>query len=477
MNYFTKTTALSGLKLSLLTAALLSNWGAMAQNAPNELPTSAAPKSHLPKDEVQNSDAQKFPLQHQSWGATIEQAEREDVLEKNPRNVILWAGSSYAKEYHSPRGHQFAVADVSHTLRTGVAPKAGEKGLSASCWTCKSPDAPRLIGELGFEGYAAKNFTDLGAEMKSVVYCSDCHESGSAKLTLPRPHAKDAMAKIHLPFEQQNATMQSAQVCGQCHVTYYFRPEKSNVVNIPWIFGNTADEIEKYYDTRRFYEWVHPLSKAPMLKARHPEFEHWSRSKHAEVGVTCVTCHMPSAQDKKGNEFTNHKVDKALPNFETSCKGCHSSKDKLETKLTDLKTEIDNKAHAVEDLLVKAHYEAKAAWVAGATWEQMNDPIMDIRHSQWRWDFAMSSHGLYAHNPKEGRQLLDTALEQAKSARTSLAEVLKQLNSEVYYPDISTKAKAQEAIGLNEAELIKEKQQFIKEEIDKNWDPVAHRGY
>ncbi|WP_258405949.1 ammonia-forming cytochrome c nitrite reductase subunit c552 [Shewanella acanthi] len=429
-------------------------------------------------DESQQAMAEKYPQQYQSWDATLEQKEREDVLAKNPHNIILWAGSSYAKEYHSPRGHQFAVADVAQTLRTGVAPKAGDKGLSASCWTCKTPDAPRLINELGFEGYAAKNFTDLGREIKSVVYCTDCHEAGTEKLSLPRPHAKDAMAKIHLPFEEQNASMKGAQVCGQCHVTYYFRPEKSNIVNIPWIFGNTADLIEKYYDTRRFYEWIHPLSQTPMLKARHPEFEHWSRSKHAEVGVTCVTCHMPAAEDDKGNAFTSHKVDKALPNFDVSCKGCHSSQEAMTTKLSNLKKQIETKAHEVEDLLVKAHYEAKAAWGAGANWEQMNDVIMDIRHSQWRWDFAMSSHGIYAHNPDEAMQLLTKASEQAKSARAGLAKVLKQLKVEqVSYPDISTKEKAQQAVGLVEADLVKEKQQFIEDEINKHWDPIAKRGY
>ena len=424
------------------------------------------------------SNQQQFPNQYQSWQATSEQVEREDMLANYPASIILWAGSSFAKEYHSPRGHQFAVADVAHTLRTGVAPEPGEKGLSASCWTCKTPDAPRLIEELGFEGYSAKNFTDLGKEIQSVVYCSDCHESGNKKLALPRPHAQDAMAKIQLPFDKQDTNMQGAQVCGQCHVTYYFRPEKSNVVNIPWIFGSTADDIEKYYDTRRFFEWIHPISRTPILKARHPDFEHWSRSKHAEVGVTCITCHMPTQQDAKGVEFTSHKVDKALPHFDSSCSSCHSSKTKIEAKLAANKLTIETKAREVEGLLVKAHYEAKAAWDAGAKWEQMNAPIMAIRHGQWRWDFAMSSHGLYAHNPTEGKQLLDKAFEQASDARKQLAGILKQLNvTQVSYPDISTKQKAQQAIGIVEADLVKEKQKFIEEEINKNWHPVAKFGY
>jgi nitrite reductase (cytochrome c-552) len=420
----------------------------------------------------------KFPQQYDSWQATEEQTERDDILAQYPANIILWAGSSFAKEYHSPRGHQFAVADVTHTLRTGVAIAEGDKGLSASCWTCKTPDAPRLIKEMGIQGFSGANFVDLGREIKSVVYCSDCHVDGSAELALPRPHAQNAMAKIKLPFDQQDRSMQGAQVCGQCHVSYYFQPENNNKVNIPWIFGSTADAIEKYYDTRRFYEWIHPISKTPILKARHPEFEHWSRSAHAKQGVTCITCHMPPATDEKGATFTDHKVGGALDNFDRSCANCHSSKAAITKKLDKTKANIDAKSRNVESLLIKAHYEAKAAWDAGATWPQMNDAIMAIRHSQWRWDFATASHGMYAHNPKEGIELLDKSTEQVTYAREALARILSQLSvTEVEYPDYSTKEKAHAAIGFIEADAIKAKQAFIKQEVDKYWQPVAKKGY
>lgn len=420
----------------------------------------------------------KYPQQYDSWLATSEQTARTDMLASYPAAVILWAGSSFAKEYNSPRGHHFAVADVTHTLRTGVTPDAGKKGLSASCWTCKTPDAPRLMNELGVEGFSAKNFTELGREIKSVVYCNDCHENGSAKLALPHPHAQDAMAKVHLPFDKQDINMQGSQVCGQCHVTYYFQPERSNKVNIPWIFGSSADLIEKYYDTRRFYEWIHPISKTPILKARHPEFEHWSRSEHAKQGVSCVSCHMPEVNDDKGNRFTDHKVSKALDHYQQVCQSCHGDQQAFMVKLESGKQQIDIKAREVEGLLVKAHYEAKAAWDAGGSWPIMNDAIMGIRHSQWRWDFAMASHGLYAHNPQEGNDLLDAALVQVKAARKSLAEILSMLEvKQVEYPDISTKESAQQAVGIALEKLTQEKQAFIKQEVDKHWPEVSQHGY
>ncbi|GLP96552.1 ammonia-forming cytochrome c nitrite reductase subunit c552 [Paraferrimonas sedimenticola] len=415
---------------------------------------------------------QKYPVQTEQWQQTKASYEREDMLEKHPATVILWAGSAYAKEFHSPRGHQFAVTDVSHTLRTGVAPEAGEKGMSASCWTCKTPQAWQLMQKHGEQGYAGANFTDFGSQIEQVVYCSDCHQGDKGALALPRPHAKRAMEKVQLPFAKQKHSMQASQTCGQCHVTYYFQPEASNQVNIPWIFGNTVDEIEKYYDTRRFYEWIHPISQTPMLKARHPEFEHWSRSKHAAQGVGCVDCHMAASTD---GSPASHKVGGAWELFDSNCTSCHTNKEKTKSKLEANKAWVEQARTKVEDLLVKAHYEAKAAWDAGATWPQMNTAIMAIRHSQWRWDFAVSSHGVAAHNPQEAKALLNKSLEQVSLARVELAKLLATLKvDEVEYPDYSSKASAQKAIGLDMPALNQQKQDYIKATIEKQWQPVAN---
>lgn len=194
--------------------------------------------------------------------------------------------------------------------------------------------------------------------------------------------------------------------------------------------------------------------------------------------MTCITCHMPEATDKKGNTYTSHKVSKALDHFDSVCQNCHKSEKTITKSLENSKKAINAKAREVEGLLVKAHYEAQAAWDAGATWTLMNDAIMAIRHSQWRWDFAMASHGLYAHNPQEGHALLDMSIKQVKYARESLAEILKKFAvTKVEYPDISSKESAQAAVGIKLDKLTQQKQQFIKQEVDKNWSEVTRTGY
>ena len=72
-----------------------------------------------------------------------------DMLEVDPRLVVLWAGYGFSKDYNQGRGHYFAVTDVINTLRTG-APKNAEDGpMPSTCWTCKSPDVPRVMHEDG----------------------------------------------------------------------------------------------------------------------------------------------------------------------------------------------------------------------------------------------------------------------------------------------------------------------------------------
>jgi formate-dependent nitrite reductase cytochrome c552 subunit len=49
-----------------------------------------------------------------------------DMLETDPRLVVLWAGYAFSKEYKQGRGHYYAVEDVVNTLRTGAPAQASQ---------------------------------------------------------------------------------------------------------------------------------------------------------------------------------------------------------------------------------------------------------------------------------------------------------------------------------------------------------------
>ncbi|OIV68382.1 hypothetical protein BIT31_26770 [Klebsiella pneumoniae] len=74
-------------------------------------------------------------------------------------------------------------------------------------------------------------------------------------------------------------------VCGQCHVEYYF-DGKNKAVKFPWDDGMKVENMEQYYDKIAFSDWTNSLSKTPMLKAQHPEYETWTAGIHGKNNVT-----------------------------------------------------------------------------------------------------------------------------------------------------------------------------------------------
>ena len=142
--------------------------------------------------------------------------------------------------------------------------------------------------------------------------------------------------------------------------------------------------------------------------------------------------------------------------------------------VTDYQTRIMEIRLRAENLLVKAHIEAGAAWQAGAKAAEMEKALTHIRHAQWRWDFAIASHGASFHAPVESLRVLGTAVDLAGQARVELAQVLAKYNvtQPVPMPDLSTKEKAQAYIGLDMDQLRKEKEVFKKEVLPK-WDQKA----
>ena len=106
---------------------------------------------------------------------------------------------------------------------------------------------------------------------------------------------------------------------------------------------------------------------------------------------------------------------------------------------------------------------AKTAWDNGATGAEMQQALQLIRQAQWRWDFAVASHGGSFHAPVETQRILAHSLDRSMQAQLELQKTLFALGvSEVKMPDVSTKAKAQEYIGLDMKKLHNDKDNWIK---------------
>lgn len=429
-----------------------------------------------PRNEVYQN---KFKQQYASWHATDESKDNTDLLAADPNLVVLWAGYGFAKDYRAPRGHMYALTDVRATLRTGAPHAAGEGPMPMACWSCKSPDVPRVIEEQGEDGYFTGKWYKGGEDISNTIGCSDCHEKGTAKLRISRPFAERAFETIGKPFDKASRNEKQSLVCSQCHVEYYFEKteERNGFVKFPWDDGTSVEAMESYYDNIQFADWTHKISKTPMLKAQHPGYETWSSGVHGANNVSCVDCHMPKVTNAEGRKYTDHKVGNPFDRFEDTCARCHTqSKEFMVGQYEKGKAKVLELKAAAETQLVHAHFEAGAAWQAGATEAEMAPILADIRHAQWRWDFSIASHGVYAHNPTEALRILGTAVDKAASARIQLAQLLAQkgVKQPVAIPDISTKAKAQAAVGLDMEKLDAEKAQF-KQEVLPKWDAAAKK--
>ena len=407
-----------------------------------------------------------FPRQYDSYKRTAETdfasahmgSMEIDYLKKNPRMVILWAGYAFSRDYKQGRGHSHAIDDVRNSLRSTI------ETLPGTCWTCKSTDVPRVIGEIGASAFYGSNIMDMGQEINNAIGCQDCHDPQGMALRVTRPALVEAMASRGEDINDATHQEMRSLVCAQCHVEYHFKGQ-DKYLTFPWDKGFSADEMEAYYDEMNFADWVHPLSQTPMIKAQHPDYELYMTGVHAERGVSCSDCHMPY-KSEGGQKFTDHHIRSPLADTAASCAVCHRENDAvLKRDVYSRQARVIELLTLTENALVAAHVEAKAAIEAGATPEEMKPIQTLIRHAQWRWDWVSSANGYGFHSPVEAIRVLGTAVQKAESARNGLTRVLfaNGVTEPVALPDISTKELAQAYIGLDMDKIhaIKDRQQAV----------------
>ena len=418
-------------------------------------------------EEFQND----FPREYQTWRETEETdfesefngSEMVDVLEQRPEMVILWAGYAFSKDYSTPRGHMHALEDMRASLRTGAPMSATEGPQPAACWTCKSPDIPRMMQALGVDSFYNNKWAAFGAEIVNPIGCSDCHDPATMNLTITRPALIEAFERQGKDITKATVQELRSLVCAQCHVEYYFAGDKKTVT-FPWDKGFTVEAMEEYYDELDYADYTHKLSRAPILKAQHPDYEIAMMGIHGQRGVSCADCHMPY-MSVGGIKFSDHHVQSPLASIDRTCQVCHRE---TEETLRNNVYERQRKAKEIRDRLevelAAAHLEAQFAWEKGATEAEMKDALQLIRQSQWRWDFGVASHGGAFHAPQEIQRILSHGLDKALQARLSIAKVLAKhgYTDDVPLPDVSTKEKAQKYIGLDIPAEKEAKEKFLE---------------
>lgn len=425
-----------------------------------------------PRNEVWGEN---YPREFETYASTIDTSFRSkfggnaprDLLEEDPLNVVLWAGYAFSRDYNQARGHYYAINDIRSTLRTAVP-------QPATCWSCKSPDVPRLMSIMTPARFYKGSWDSLGHEVVNNIGCQDCHDPKTMNLRITRPALAEAWARQGKDINKSTRQEMRSLVCAQCHVEYYFKGKVEKYLTFPWDKGFSADAMEAYYDSVKHVDFVHKLSKAPILKAQHPDYELYRTGIHAERGVSCADCHMPY-KSEGGVKFTNHKISSPLENIAGSCQVCHRESEQTLTKnVNDRQEKITELKGLAERSLVAAHVEAAAAYAAGADSSEMVPALTLIRHAQWRWDWVSAANAVGFHSPLEAARVLGTSIQKAEAARRFITQVLIRhgASTAVPFPDLSTKSKAQAYIGLDMKKLKAEKAEFLRTVVPA-WDRKA----
>ncbi len=389
------------------------------------------------------------------WGGSF----KRDLLEEDSSNVILFAGYPFSKDYKQARGHVHAVEDVTVTgryLAADVLDKDGKvvkKATPGTCWTCKSPDVPRMMAKVGVAEFYKMKAEELKPEITHPIGCADCHDEKTMALVITRPALREAFARQGKDVAKASHQEMRTLVCAQCHVEYYFKdqddPTKPGTyLTFPWDDGTAVEDMEKYYDDLNFADWKHAISKTRMVKMQHPDYEVYGKGIHAYRNVSCSDCHMPY-RTEGGAKFTDHHVQSPLNNIANSCAVCHRwGEEEIRNRVYGIQDKVAEGRHIAEAALTKAHLDIAACLQAGAGDDDLKEPRKLVRAAQLRWDYVAANNGMGFHAPQECQRILAAAADQAQQARLAAARVLAQKGhlEPVKYPDFSTKEKAQALI-------------------------------
>lgn len=342
-------------------------------------------------------------------------SEKFSHLIEDPRQVILFAGYSFSKEYNEERGHQNSLTDVRAIKRV-------DEKTHATCYSCKSSDNPRLWSEMGMEAYDARMFSEMTPELENPIGCANCHEAGTTRLIVTNPALEAALQAQGKDWQTFTRQEMRSLVCANCHVEYFFAGD-IKYLTFPWAKGTRVEEIIEYYDDIGFSDWKYPGTETSMLKAQHPDFEMFTAdSTHYKAGVACADCHMPYLRDGAA-KYSSHDVHSPLLNPEQACRQCHSDVDYVVGRVKTIQDEVYKAKLAAEDAIVDAITAIQAAAKVSDVDPILLDEARTLhRHAQFRWDFVSAENSMGFHNPEEVLRILGEATNLARQAQMKAAQ-------------------------------------------------------
>ena len=342
-------------------------------------------------------------------------------LERDPRQVILFAGYGFSKDYNDDRGHANALEDVRATKRVN------EK-TPGTCYSCKSSNNPGLWDELGMAQFDKMLFSEIGQRIDQPIGCANCHEAGTMRLIVTNPALDEALTAMGQDWETFTRQEMRTVVCANCHVEYYFKGD-GKYLTFPWENGTDVYSIIEYYEEDGFKDWEYPEALTPMLKAQHPEYEFFTAgSTHYNAGVSCADCHMPYVREGAA-KYSTHDVHSPLLNPEQACGQCHTDSEYVVRRVNLIQDQVATTKLATEDAIVDAINAIKLATAnPNADQELLNQARNLHRKAQFMWDFVSAENSTGFHNPEYALKILADSTNLARQSQMLAAQSVNDMS-------------------------------------------------
>lgn len=201
-------------------------------------------------------------------------------------------------------------------------------GYTAGCYACRSSKFDELYDTYGAEAYAMPMTEEVKDTLNGQMWdCAVCHgdnpeNPADATLSMFTQLSRDAFDELD-PQER---------ACGQCHTTFNHRSHITDQESIdrcdPYRYGFDIDGLLQ----AEIEDGIIDIDEATGIIEGcfdEPQLENTQGSTHAELGLTCVDCHMPQVTDPEtGETYTDHNASGSPLDKEASletCLSCHSS--------------------------------------------------------------------------------------------------------------------------------------------------------
>ncbi|HOV32618.1 MAG TPA: ammonia-forming cytochrome c nitrite reductase subunit c552 [Candidatus Hydrogenedens sp.] len=354
----------------------------------------------------------------------------QSKIELDPRLKRMWAGYAFAIDFREERGHAYMLDDQTFTGRQ----QKPQFGVCIHCHASVYVPYKKLgNGDIikGFEKMNPMPYKEARKLVSHPVSCIDCHDPKTMQLRITRPAFLEGIKVLKETQGIKNynpntmATRQEMRtfVCGQCHVEYYFKGDEKRLT-YPWFKGLEADNILAYYDEINFNDWEHTETKAPMLKAQHPEFDLWNQGIHAKSGVACADCHMPYTRIG-ALKVSDHHVRSPLLNINRACQTCHHfSEEELKSRVERIQDKTTEMKNIAMDALVSLIDDIKAVMDKNIQNEKLDEARLCQRRASFLIDFVEAENSTGFHAPQEAARVLFRAMDNLRQGQIALKEAI-----------------------------------------------------